>query len=439
MDINDLRRQRAEAAEKLVALNENTLKSGRTFTDDEQAEFDKLDKLVADLDRQISAADRAQKVKASGARSDESTSASVVHAGLRVEPSFQAEDNVPGIHLAQMTRALVVARGRPEVAAAFAEATFGARHPVTEAIGAALGTNDFSGGGALVPERFTAEVIPLLRPQTIIRRNSRVIPLVGGTDTLPTVENGTSAYYVGENTDITMSEPQFGQIKFTEREIAALVPMSNKLLRHSGIAVDMVIRDDLLAGFANTEDLYFLRGTGTGAGPKGLRYLAPSSQVFAANATINITNIDADARKCDLALMNANLPMRNRRWLMAPRAFTYLRDLRDANGNLVYPGMSLPSPTWKSYAVELTTQIPSNLGGSFDESEIYLVEFGNCIVADSYNIRIDASESASYKSGANLISAYSQNQTVIRALAGHDFAVNRAQAIAVLTGVKWGN
>ncbi|HJV75350.1 MAG TPA: phage major capsid protein [Noviherbaspirillum sp.] len=437
-DINDLRRQRAEAADKLVALNERAMNEKRVFTDQEQAEFDQLDKLVADLDRQIAAAERANAVKAFTAKPAKEATGSV---GANDPPRVEVvadDERIPGIHFAQMTRALVVARGNMSAAAQFAEQTFGGRHPVTEAIGAALGSNEFSGGGALVPERFTAEVVPLLRPMTTIRRNARVIPLVGGTDTMPTVENGTSAYYVGENTDITMSEPQFGQIKFTEREIAALVPMSNKLLRHAGVAVDMVIRDDLIQGFAQTEDLYFLRGNGTGAGPKGLRYLAPSASVIAANGTINVANIDTDARKLELCLMNANLPMRNRRWLMAPRTFTYLRDLRDSNGNLVYPGLSLANPTWKGYAVEMTTQIPINLGSGGDESELYLVEFGNAIVADSYNIRIDASESASYKSGSNLISAYSQNQTVIRALAGHDFALNRAQAVAVLTTVKWG-
>lgn len=440
-DIFDLRRQRAEAADKLVALTDKAADAGRTFTDEEQADFERLDKLVADLDRQIAAVERANAIKAASAKPAQSPAQQPVQPqappSARVEVVEQ-DAGVKGIHFAQMTRSLVVARGNPVAAAQFAAQTFGDRHPVTDAIGAALGTNDFSGGGALVPERFTAELVELLRPQTTIRRNARVMPLVGGTDTMPTVENGTSAYYVGENNDITTSEPEFGQIKFTEREIAALVPVSNKLLRHASISVDMVIRDDLIAGFAQTEDTHFLRGTGTGAGPKGLRYIAPSANVFSANATVNIENIDTDARKAELALMNANIPVRNRRWLMAPRSFTYLRDLRDTNGNLVYPGLSLPAPTWKGYAVEITTQVPYNLGGGGDESEVYLVEFGNAIVADSYNIRIDASESASYKSGANLISAYSQNQTVIRALAGHDFAMNRPSAVVVITAVKWG-
>lgn len=442
MDINDLRRQRAEAADKLVALTDAASKEGRVFTDAEQAEFDSLDKLVADLDRQIAAGERAQAIKAASAKPADpvqtTAQSQATHAsGARAYVQDPAASE-PGIHFAQMTRALVVSRGRPDFAAQFAAQTFGDRHPVTEALGAALQTNDFSGGGALVPERFTAELLPLLRPQTVIRRNARTMPLVGGTDTIPTIEKGTGGYYIGEGQDITVEEPEFGQVKFVERELASLVPISNKLLRHASVAVDMVIRDDLVRGFAQTEDIHFLRGTGIGAGPKGLRHLAAAGNVITANATVNLANIEADARKAELVLMNANIPLVNRRWIMAPREFTYLRDLRDANGVLVYPSLSREEPTWKGYAVEVTTQIPINLGSGANESEVYLVEFGFAIVADSYNIRIDASESATYKSGSNLISAYSQNQTVIRALTGHDFGVTRAAAVAVLTGVKWG-
>jgi HK97 family phage major capsid protein len=122
---------------------------------------------------------------------------------------------------------------------------------------------------------------------------------------------------------------------------------------------------------------------------------------------------------------------------MAPRVMTYLRDLRDANGNLVYPGLSLPNPTWKSHPVEMTNNVPINLGSGSD-SELYLVDFTFAVVADSYNVRIDASETASYKTGGNLVSAFSRNQTVIRATAGHDFGMTRDEAIAVLTGVSWG-
>jgi HK97 family phage major capsid protein len=92
---------------------------------------------------------------------------------------------------------------------------------------------------------------------------------------------------------------------------------------------------------------------------------------------------------------------------------------------------------WKGYPVEVTNNVPINLGSGSD-SEVYLIDFNECVIADSFQLRIDASEAAAYKVGANLVSAFSQNQTVIRAVAGHDFGMRRVKAAAVLTAVTWG-
>ena len=45
---------------------------------------------------------------------------------------------------------------------------------------------------------------------------------------------------------------------------------------------------------------------------------------------------------------------------------------------------------------------------------------------------------AAYRSGEEMVSAFSRNQKVIRALAGHDFGMTQKVGAAVLTGVRWG-
>ena len=122
---------------------------------------------------------------------------------------------------------------------------------------------------------------------------------------------------------------------------------------------------------------------------------------------------------------------------MPPRTLAYLRDLRDGNGNLYYPSLQGSSPSWRGFPVGFTNSIPVNLGGGTNESEVYLVDFAYVMIADSYSVKIDASESASYKVGGTMVSAFSQNQTVIRALTGHDFAVTRPKAVSLITAVKW--
>lgn len=435
-DIAGLRQARAAAADKLKGFGDVTAST----TDETMAQIEATNAEITALDRKIAAAVQAQANANASANPADPDPIAPGLPGSTPASARDPRDSEPGVAFAQITRAIVHTRGRLDAAHSFAERTYGASHPVTLELGAAMNTNDADSGGFLVPERFSNELIDLLLPQTLIRRRvaaaGNVVPLVGGTDNIPTVESGINAYYLGESTDIVPSEPTFGNIKMTEREMAAMVPISNKLIRHANRNVDLMVRNLIVRGMALAEDQAFLRGSGVGPGPRGLRYW-PGITSFPANATVNVTNIETDARTAELASMQADIPLMNPGWLMAPRTFAFLRDMRDANGNLYYPSMQGPSPTWRGAPVGQTNSIPINLGGTTNESEVYYVDFGYTIIADSYKVRIDASDVASYKVNGTMVSAFSQNQTVIRALAGHDFAVTRPKAVAVITAVKW--
>lgn len=446
MTIQALRQERAKKYESLQALLAGADASGRSLSEDEQGRFEALAAEIEALDQRIRVAERVQALRAEQAiPAPVALPTGADPNDPQPLPAQPRSQDQPGIRFAQMTRALIVGGGSRTSAARWAAATWGERHEVTAALtapepSAALQSNELQSGGALVPERWTMELIDLYRPMTVIRRNSREVPLVGGSDNLPVKTKGVGGHYIGEGQDILVDEPEFGAVRLVERQMAVLVPVSNKLLRNASMAVDVMVRDDIVEGFAQTEDIHFLRAPGTGPGPKGIRHWVPAEHLIPAlgGTTPSIAQIDSGARSAELALLNNNVPMVNVRWIMAPRVFTYLRDLRDDNGNLVYASLSLPSPNWKGYPVEVTTQVPFTLGGTTDESEIYLVAFAQSVVADSYRVSVDANAAATYRSGSELISAYSRDQTVIRALAGHDYALRRRVAAAVLTGVRWG-
>jgi HK97 family phage major capsid protein len=48
---------------------------------------------------------------------------------------------------------------------------------------------------------------------------------------VPKITGGSTAGYVGENANITKTQPTTGQITLTFKKLAALVPISNDLLR----------------------------------------------------------------------------------------------------------------------------------------------------------------------------------------------------------------
>jgi HK97 family phage major capsid protein len=158
--------------------------------------------------------------------------------------------------------------------------------------------------------------------------------------------------------------------------------------------------------------------------------------VFGANATVNVTNISSDLGTAQSNVFGSNVKPSNPGWLMAPRTYFYLKNVRNSQGFYAFPEMSEPTPSLQGYPVKWTSQIPTNLTDG-TQSEVYFVNFGDMIIADSMQLILDVSSEAAYYDGSAVVAAFSQDQTVIRCIAQHDFAPRYDLAISVITGVKW--
>jgi HK97 family phage major capsid protein len=112
-------------------------------------------------------------------------------------------------------------------------------------------------------------------------------------------------------------------------------------------------------------------------------------------------------------------------------------DLADGNGNLVFQEQ-LEQGTLNGWPVGVTTHVPTNLGGGGNESELYLVDFADLVVAESEQLMIDVSSEATYVEGGVTKSAFQKNQTLIRAMLAHDFGIRHDASVAVKTGVTYG-
>lgn len=350
-------------------------------------------------------------------------------------PAEPREPTAKGaINVARFAIATLVAKQHSVPAAQLAAKNYGENHPVTKALAAGV----FTGGGALVPETFSSDFIELLLPNTVIgKMGPDRQPLVNGSLTIPRMRTGASASYLGENVNISTTEPTFGQVVLKSRTLAAIIPVSNDLLRFSAQA-ERVVLNNLIKSAAVTMDAAMIRNQGIGNAPKGIRYQLAAANAIASNATINLANVTNDLGKLELALLNNNHGMMPERtfWLMAPRARTYLHDLRDGNGNLAFP--EVRDGKLRSMPLLMTTSIPINLGGGTDESEVYLVHADDAIVGEDQNLEISSSNEAAYHDGSAVVSAWSLNQTSFRLVMRHDFALRYETAAAVLTGNKWG-
>ncbi len=304
----------------------------------------------------------------------------------------------------------------------------------------ALAAGDATAGGFLVPIQFSQDVIEVLRPKVVIRAlGPTIMPMPTGTVQVPKITNGSTATYIGENANVVKTQQTMGQLTLTFKKLAALVPISNDLIRYSSPSADTVVRNDVVRALASRENSAFLRGSGTGAVPKGLRHWCPPANVIAANSTVNLANVTTDLGKLMLQLENNNIPLSNPAWIMAPRTRTYLMTVQDGNGNFPFRPEMLTGRLW-GYPFGSTTDVPINLtdGGGTNESELYFVDMADAVIGESERMMVDSSSEAAYHDGSNVIAAYSQDQTVIRAIEEHDFAMRREESVAVLNQMTWG-
>ena len=303
----------------------------------------------------------------------------------------------------------------------------------------ALGASAGPSGGVLVPIQQANEVIELRRAATVIRSfGPREMPLPTGTLQVPKIASGATGTYIGENTNITKSEQTFGNVTLTAKKLAVLTPISNDLIRNSSPAADAIVRDDIVRSLSVTEDAAFLRGDGTNGSPKGLRYWAPAGNLVAAAST-SLANVASDLGSALLALMNANTAPGKWGWIISPRTWKYLTTVQNTNGFYVFREEMLAGSIW-GFPFKMTTSVPITLtvGANSDCSEVYLANFDDMVIGDNLSLSIDVSQEAAYYNGSSVVAAFSQDQTVVRAIAEHDFAARFDEAISVITGVRWG-
>ena len=337
-------------------------------------------------------------------------------------------------NVGRLIRALAAGKGDPQKAAAFAQKAW-----KDEAIVKALQTDEGEAGGYLVPEEYSSQLIEYLRPLAVVRRmNPVIIPMETGTMSMPAVTGGASAEYIGEGTNVPKSQPTFGQVKLTWKKLACLVPISNDLIRFSSPKADEVVRNDLVGAMAQREDAAFIRDDGTNDKPKGLLNWIATANKFDANGTVNLANVTIDLAKAIYYLRKNETKFLNCGWILSPGSELYLKTVRDSNGNFAFKG-EMDQGRLFGFPFGVTTQVPDNLGDGEDESEIYFVDFADAAIGESSRVEIEISSEAAYYDGSNVVSSFSLDQTVLRAIARHDFAMRRNTSGAVIQAVTWGS
>ena len=304
-----------------------------------------------------------------------------------------------------------------------------------------------SGGYVTFPE-LSAEITPLLRARSVVLRlGARIIPVHRELD-VAALSTGAVAHWTAENAPIVTSDETFAlSVLLRPRALAALVAVSQRLLDDAVVnpSLEAVLRDDLAQVLGLAADLAFLRGSGLGMEPLGLRNFPGVNAIELGSG--DGASVDFDALKEVVASLRAiNAPFTSPGWAMNARTLSTLERIKTTYGTyLATPDLLSFDPTGATgrllgFPVYTSSQIPvsGTVGTSNDCSEIYFSsDWNELYVGQQAALTIDSSPEASYTpDGTSWVSAFQTRQVLFRAVTLLDAAPRRPQLFAVVTGVR---
>lgn len=350
--------------------------------------------------------------------------------GGNSEPEEKGEKLEPGLRMARFAKCLVLGKNDPERALSFAKGLEGQsskgmypQDTMLHAAFKALSATNPSEGGFTVPVEMANEIVPLLYAKTVVRElGARTLPMSSGNMNLPKITGGASSYYQGENRAATKSQQTFGNIHLASKKLFTLVPTSNDLIRNSSLEADRYVRDDMVTQTRLKMDYTALYGAGTQFTPIGVKNVVGISKA-------SITSIpDADVPGTLLALlMTKNLPMLNVGWAFNGTVWGILYNLKTTTGAYIYRD-EMNIGKLLGFPFKISNQIPTGTD-NHGLSDLFLGDWSEFLIGEEIAIEMSASMEASYDDGTGtMVSTFTNDQTLIKLLAKHDFATRHPEA-----------
>ena len=140
---------------------------------------------------------------------------------VEIETKFKDRNHIPGLEEEKKEfsffKAFYAIRHNQWDDAGFEKEVFDAARKKAMSLGTG------SAGGYIVPEIYMAEIIELLQAEAVVIRMGATVlsGLVGSPVYIPRQSAGATAYWVGENSDITASDLTLEQVSMTPKKDGA--------------------------------------------------------------------------------------------------------------------------------------------------------------------------------------------------------------------------
>lgn len=389
MGIQAMRQKRAAALDAASGIVNGAIEEGRPLTDEEQAMVD---------------AHKAE-AKALEATIDQAVEMASLQRQLD-EPAASPVSRVPTLGGPVPDKGKDVKSGFESVGEFLATVRF---NPRDDRLQALQQMDDGPSGGFNVPREFIPNLLMAEDDSYLVRPRATIIPAGQSPDAgvdMPALDQGDSSNmyggvevaWIAEGEEKPATEAGFKQVSLTPKEVAAHIPVTDKLLRNwaaAGMVLQNLLRKALLAA----EDDAFIAGTGTG---RPLGFLAAGT-----TARIDVPREVANSISWIDTLNMEEAAFGNSIYVCSRTARTVLSQIKDADGNYIYrgPREGFP-PTLNGRPIIMHDAMP----GLGQLGDLCLVDLSYYLIKDGFGIVVAASEHQNF----------TKNQTVIKAFTNVD-------------------
>jgi HK97 family phage major capsid protein/HK97 family phage prohead protease len=284
-----------------------------------------------------------------------------------------------------------------------------------------------AGGYTVATDLLAASFIELLRNKMVVKAlGARILGGLVGDIAIPRQTGGGTAYWIGENTDITAESNQtIGQVALVPKTVGAYTDMSRKLLMQSSIDVEAFVRTDLATVLALAIDLASIAGAGAAGAPQGIIYTTGIGSV--AGGTNGAAPTWANIVALETEVANDNADVGALAYLTNSKVRGALKTTEKATNTaqFVYengaaPGMGMLN----GYPAHVSNQVPSDLvkGSNSTCSAIIFGNWSDLIIGEWGALDVLVDPYTGGLAGTNRI----------RVLQDVDAAVRHAQSFAAM-------
>lgn len=288
------------------------------------------------------------------------------------------------------------------------------------------------GGGYLTPLEFSSQLIELLYKLPVIRPYATRMPMRSDQMQIPLESSTVTANWTSEFAAATQSDPTFGTLTLSVNNLIGISRMSRQMLDDSAIEEDLVnyVMRKFAEAIGRAEDSAFMIGDGSGK-PKGIR-----QYTFANTASQAGANLTGD----DLINVYHKLPIQYRSrsdvvWLMHDSVVQKIRSLKDSTGRYLYEAgygsvfvTDGQTPTLLGKPILVQNDIPTNLGGGTDTTEVYLGALSYYLVGDRQQVFSEVSTQEG--------TSFARHMAAVKVGERIDGQLSQTDPIAQLTAVK---